>query len=808
MHNLLLDVRLAARLVRKSPWFAFVVALTLGLGIGVNTATFSVAHHFLLEPLPFPQLDRLMMVLEHRSNQPSFELSTATPADFLDWRKQNHSFQQLAAMQSRTVNLTGDRDPERVPASAVTADFFDTLGVHAQLGRTLGDEGDQPVVVLGFNLWQRRFGADPSIVGRSVKLNGQDFTVVGVLRKEDRFPLLSELWVPLVLTPAQQADRVAHSLQAVGRLKPGVTVEQASSEMRLIGQRLSAAYPLTNKSWESVVQPAAEFATDYYTRHYTVLMMAACLCVLLIACVNVANLQFAKASGRVKEFAIRTALGAGRMRMLRQVLTESVLLALLGAVVGLGFGAWGIDLILAAMPPEIARFLPGWDQVSLDPKTLLYSLALAVVAGLVAGTAPAWRSAHTDVNETLKEGGRGTSSNASSQRLRSILVVAEISIALVLLVEAGLMVKGTRALTNLEQDRHPESVLSMWLTLPDSKYPEAHHKSAFYDSLLRELGSLPQSSGAAIATTMPMSGSVTTSYTLEGVPDREANEYRVSDLLAISPAFFRVLQVPLLEGREFTDSDGPDSRHVVIINRTMAQRHWPGRSPIGRRLKLGRPADPGPWLTVVGVASDVHYEWGDFTNVLPAVYQPYRQAPRATTAVILRVPGGNPMALASAVKQAVAKVDRDQPLFQILALDQWTRDSLVGLYYVAWMLAITGGIALVLSCVGVYGLMAYAVAERTHEIGIRIALGADQADVLGLVGWRALLLTGIGLTIGLIGAFFTSRALSGLIFGVSATDGSIFLGVSLILLTVALSACYLPVQRALRVDPVDALRSE
>jgi putative ABC transport system permease protein len=808
MHNLLMDVRLAARLIRKSPWFAFVVALTLGLGIGVNTATFSVAHHFLLEPLPFPQLDRLMMVLEHRANQPGFEFNNVSPGDFFDWQKENQSFGRLAAIQNRTVNLTGDGDPERVPASAVTENFFDTLGVHALLGRTFGVGGDQPIVILGYNLWQRRFGADPNLVGRSIKLDGKDFTVIGVLRKEDRFPLLSELWLPLVLTPAQQADRVVHSLQAVGRLKLGVTQEQATSEMSLIGKRLSAAYPETNKAWDAVVQPAAEFATDYYTRHYTVLMMAACLCVLLIACVNVANLQFAKASTRVKEFAIRAALGAGRARMLRQVLTESVLLSLLGATVGLALGAWGIDLILAAMPPEIARFLPGWDQVSLDGKTLLYSLVLAVLAGLVAGTAPAWRSARTDVNETLKEGGRGTSSNGSSQRLRSVLVVGEIAIALVLLVQAGLMVKGTRVLTHLDSDLHPESVLSMWLTLPDSRYPEAYQRSTFYDGVLRELGSLPQTSGAAIVTTLPMSGSVITNYTLEGVPDTEANEYRMSDLLSISPTYFRVLQVPLLEGREFTDADGPDARHVVIVNRTMAQRHWPGQNPIGRRLKLGRAKGADRWLTVVGVAGDVHYEWGNFTDVLPAIYQPYRQGARAATAVILRTTGGDPMALASAVRQAVAKVDRDQPVFQILALDQWIRYSLTGLYYVAWMLAITGGIALVLSCVGVYGLMAYAVAERTHEIGIRVALGADSAAVLGLVGKRALVLTGVGLAIGLAGALATSRAIAGLIFGVNSTDPTIFAGVSLILLAVALLACYAPVRKALRVDPIDALRSE
>jgi putative ABC transport system permease protein len=812
VHNLLLDFRLAARLIRKSPWFAFMVALTLGLGIGVNTATFSVARHFLLEPLALPHLDRLVMVLEHRANRPSFEWDRVSPANFYDWQAQSRSFEQFAAFQANNVNLTGDRDPEQLQCASVTPNFFATLGAHPQLGRTFGaDEardGEQPVAVLGYRLWQRRFGADADIVGKPIKLNGKDFTVIGVMRQDFRFPLAADIWTPLTTTPAQRADRASHLLQGVARLKPGVTVEQAAVEMGLIAKRLSAAYPSTNQGWDAFVQPTAEFVTGYYTRNYTILMMAACLCVLLIACVNVANLQFARASGRLKEFAIRTALGAGRVRLLRQILTESVLLALLGGMVGLAFGAWGIDLIVAAMPPEIARFLPGWDAVSLDRQTLLFSLALAVLAGLVAGTAPAWRSARADVNENLKEGGRGSSSNASSQRLRSVLVICEIAMSLVLLVGAGLMVKGTRALTRLDSELHPETVLTMWLTLPESKYPEAHHKSTFYDGLLRELDSVPQTSGAALATTLPLSGSWTTSYTLEGVPDTQVNEYRVSQIQTISPSFFRVLQVPLLEGREFTGSDGPDARNVAIINRTMARRHWPGQNPIGRRLKLARRADAAePWLTVVGVVGDVHYEWGNFNELLPTVYRPYKQTPQSAAAVILRFPG-DPMAAASAVRQAVAKVDRDQPVFEVLTLEQVIRQSLIGLSYVAWILTITGVIALVLSCVGVYGLMAYAVAERTHEIGIRIALGADPAAVLGLVARRGLLLTGIGLTIGLAGAFATSRALSGLIFGVSSSDVSIFGGVSLVLLAVALVACYAPVRRALRVDPVDALRSE
>jgi putative ABC transport system permease protein len=805
VYNFLLDFRLATRLIRKSPWFAFVVALTLGLGIGVNTADFSVARHFLLEPLALPHLDRLVVVLEHRPNQPSFEWTEMSPANFFDFRAQSQSFEQMAALHMESVNLTGDRDPEQLLSAAVTANFFDTLGVQAALGRTLGS--DESMVVLGYNLWQRRFGADPGIVGRPIKLGGKDFTVAGVMPRDFRFPLLADLWTSLAITPALKADRVSHSLQAVARLKAGLSVDQAAAEIALIGKRLNTAYPLTNKNWGTFVQPAAEFVTDHYTRTYTIMMMVACLCVLLIACVNVANLQLAQASRRGREFGIRIALGAGWTRLLRQILTESVLLSLLGAIVGLFLGAWGIDVIVAAMPPEIARFLPGWDEVSLDRQTMLYSLLLAVVAGLVAGSMPAWRSARTDVNESLKEGGRGSSSNASSQRLRSILVVCEISISLVLLVGAGLMAKGTRALSRLDSEYHPESVLTLNLTLPESKYPEAYRKTAFYAGLLRELGNLPQTSGAALCTSLPMTGAEKSAYTVEGEPAVEANQDRQGQVQTISPNFFRVLQVSRIEGRDFTDGDGPDSQKVAIVNQSMARQYWPGRNPIGQRLKLGRAGASNSWLTVVGVVADVQYEWVNFKQVAPTIYRPYRQAPNAATAVIVRTEG-DPMAAASLARQAVAKVDRDQPVFQILTLEQVIRYSLIGLSYVAWALTVTGAIALVLSCVGVYGLMAYSVAERTHEIGIRIALGADPAAVLGLVARRGLLLTGIGLTIGLAGAFATSRALSGLIFGVGSTDVSIFGGVSLVLLAVAMVACYAPVRRALRVDPVDALRSE
>ena len=751
------------------------------------------------------------MVLEHRANQPSFEWSQVTPANFVDWQAQSKSFHQMAALELRNTNLTGDRDPEQLQTAAVTVNFFDTLGARSQLGRTFAAddsrEDGQPVTVLGYNLWQRRFGTDPGIVGRTIKLDAKDVTVIGVMRKDFRFPLIAELWVPLSLTPAQRADRASHTLQAVARLKPGVSLAQAAAEMTLIGRRLSASYPLTNRDWGILVQPAGQFVTGYYTRTYTIMMVFACLCVLLITCVNVANLQLAQASGRTREFAIRIALGAGWGRLLRQLLTESVLLSLLGAVFGLFLGAWGIDLSLAAMPPEIARFLPGWDEVSLDRQTLLYSLLLAVLAGLIAGTAPAWRSARTDVNESLKEGGRGSSANASSQRLRSFLVVCEIALSLVLLVGAGLMAKGTRALSHIDSEYHPESVLTLNLTLPDSKYPDAQHKSAFYDHLLRELGNLPRTSGAALCTSLPTTGGWSSTYSIEGVPDAEVNQYRQGQVQIVSPGFFEVLQVPRLAGREFTERDRPDSQNVAIINQAMARLHWQGRTPIGRRLKLGRADSPNPWLTIVGVVADVQYDWVNTRQIAPAIYQPYRQAPKAVSAVILRT-AGDPLALAGLVRQAVAKVDPDQPVFQILTLLQVIRYSLTGLAYVAWGLVIMGAIALLLSCVGVYGLMAYAVSARTYEIGIRIALGANPSAVLGLVARRGLLLTGIGLTIGLAGAFAVSRGLSGLIFGVSSTDASIFGGVSLVLLTVALAACYAPVRRALNVDPVDALRSE
>ena len=804
------DVKYGLRTMALNCGFTAIVVVTLGLGIGVNTAIFSVADGLLWKPVPFPDLERMVMLLELQPQQ-TRDWSSVSPANYFDWKEQSRSFESMAAFDWYNVNLTGAGDPESLVGAQVSANFFDVLQAKPALGRTFAPEEEQPgrsdVAVLSHGLWARRFGADPGILGRTIKLEGKDHVIVGVMGKESDFPRPVELWTPLVLPPSERGNRGNHYLQAVARLRPGVSVSEARAEMDTIARRLGEAYSQTNRGWRIRVMPIREFVAGDLTRGYSFMLMGAVAFVLLIACANVANLQLARGVGRAKEVAVRIALGAGRWRLVRQLLTENVLVALAGAALGLVFAQWAIELIVVNMPPEVEKYIAGWRKIALDYRALAFTAGLAVLSGLAAGIMPALQGTSTDINEALKEGGRG-GTGRWRHRMRGALVVAQVTLALVLLVGAGLMVKGFGALLNVNQNFDPETLLTFCVNLPDSKYKDDEKRRvAFYEQTLERLKALPGVDVAAVATRVPFGeGGGYGTFTIEGQPAPQPGELRRALFQNTSPDFLRSLNIPLLDGRDFAAADGAEAPRVALISQKLVTRYFPGENPLGRRIKFGNADATNPWMTIVGVVADVRYEpWAHDAD--PVVYRPYGQAARQSSYFLLRTKG-DPMALAAVVRAQVSAVDPEQPIYDVKTLDRVFHHEMVGLAYVAVMLLALGGIALLLASVGVYGLMAYAVTERTHEIGIRVALGAQPGDILGLVLRRGLLLTIAGVVVGVAIAYALAQFLASLVFGVSATDWATFASVPLALFLAALFACYIPARRASRVDPVVALRYE
>jgi putative ABC transport system permease protein len=809
MGTLLKDVRYAVRMLAKNPGYTALAAVVLALGIGANTAIFSVADAFLNKPGNVPDATGRVMVLERGTG--NAEWNSVTPANFSDWKEQSQTIESWGAAMWYTANISGGDTPEQVQGFLADPGFFETLSAQPVLGRTFLPEeaaaGRDQVVVLSHGLWQRRFAGDPNIIGKTVKVEGRVHTVVGVMPKEFDFPASAELWMPLVLDEDARVSRTRHMLHVVGRMRPGVEAHQVQAEMDSIAQRLAQAYPDTNRGRGVRVMQIRDYVNGDLTRNYTKLLLGAVSFVLLIACANVANLQLARATGRRKEIAVRIALGAGRTRIIRQMLTETVVVSLAGMLLGLVLAQWSIELILQAMPHDVGRFIGGWYQIRLDYRAIAYAFAVAVAAGIVAGVAPAWQASRSDVNETLKEGGRGTTSGIARHRLRNTLVVAEVAVALVLLVGAGLMVRGVNNLVEGNRAFQPESLLTFSVNLPDHPYKDPVKRRAFFDSVLERVAALPGVHSAGLARSVPYSNnSSSTRFSVEGQPI-QTGEVRLADYQAVSEAFFRTLPIALLDGRYVSERDTADSQLVVVISQRMADRFWPGRSAIGQRIKLGTEQSDAPWLTVVGVVQEVDADIFSARNAQPAVYRPYRQAVGQIMQFALRVEG-DPHAYVPAIRSAVQSVDPDMPIYQVKTHARVIHESIIGLKYVASILSVTGLIALVLSCAGIYGVMAYSVSERTHEIGVRMALGARTAHVLRLVMVRGLLLTAIGLTIGLAGSSLLARAIQGLLFGVSSLGVPTFTVVLALLAGVALLACWIPARRAMRVDPMVALRYE
>jgi putative ABC transport system permease protein len=810
METLLQDIRFGFRTLSKSPGYTAIAIVALALGIGANTAIFSIADAFLFKPLNLPDPGHVVIV-EEQSPAQTDNASAVAPANFADWRQQAKSFSALGAFEWDDINLTGTGLPEKVQGFAVTANFFQICNVQPMLGRTFVDGEDQPghdgVTVLSQNLWQRQFGGDPRIVGQTVHLEGRPYTVIGVMPKSFNFPMSVELWVPLALTPEQRQSRSSHQFEGIARLKDDVAAQSANAEMHTIARRLSDEYPTTNRGWRAVVTPIHKWVVGNDTISYTYMLMGAVIFVLLIVCANVANLQLVRGASRQKEIAIRGALGGSRMRVVRQLITESTLLAMGGALLGLVFAKWSLSMVLSHMPASVAKYIAGWDQIHLDLRALLFTILAAAIAGVVAGILPAFETTRVDLNEVLKEGGRSGSSARGRHVLRDALVVTQITLSVVLLAGAGLIVRGFKSLLSLDTVYQPETMLTLQINLPDVKYPDATHRAAFYDQLLQNLAAVPGAQGAAYAQAIPLDDNTASrqAFTIENRPWRDTSEAPIVDSENISPSYFRLLHVPVIRGREFTADDSTNTQQVAIISRSLEQKYFPNGDAIGHRLRAGLDGK-NPWMTIVGVVADVKSDWGHIGPDL-AFYRPYRQAPRGFTIAFLRATG-DPMALAAGARAAIAAVDKDEPAYEVKPMSQAVMDSMIGLAYVAVMMGVLGIIALVLAAVGVYGVMAFTVEQRTYEIGIRMALGAQRSDVMHLVLRSGLLLTAIGLFIGLPLALGTARLLTNLIYGIGASDPATFAEIGVLLIVVATAACWVPTQRAIRTDPIVALRYE
>jgi putative ABC transport system permease protein len=808
--NLWQDIRYGERLLRKSPGFSATAILTLALGIGATTAVFSVCDALLWSPISLPHLETLAIVGQRTGDDPD-DFDSATPADLEDVRRSHTAFGSLATWDGGLANLAGaSGEPERVSQALTSANFFDVLGVQPALGRAFQPGEDQPgrerEAILSDRLWRRRFGADAGIVGKTIRLDDQNFLVTGVMPASFDFPMATELWTPHALTPEQRGSRRATLLQGAARLKPGRTLDQSAAELSNIGAQLEKSYPDTNKNRHLVLWDTRRFLVDRETHQYLIMLLGSVLFVLLIACVNVANLQFARATARLKEVAVRTALGASRSRVIAQLVTESILLAAAGAALGLVVALWSMNLIKGGMPPEVERFILGWKDIQMNGRALLFTLVAALLSGILAGLAPAWQCSRPDLTGALKEGGRGGSTGGSRHRLRNILVAAEVALAVVLLVGAGLMVRGFRTLLDNGERLEPATLLTMRLAITDNKYHQPHQVLGFYREVLERIRAIPGVRSATAVTALPYSGhSNGRNFSIEGRPVDLGNVpngmYQVA-----SPSYFETLHVPLRAGRLLSESDGPDAPKVALVSEGAAERWWNNQSPLGKRIRLGGPDSQSPWLTIAGVVGNIAHTPYD-RRPRRVIYVPYQQAPALWMDIGVRT-AGDPLRVAPAVTAAIHSVDREQPITNMQTMAKAIHNHAIGLNYVAVLMGIFGGLALGLSAIGVYGVMAYLVSEQTRDIGIRMALGAARQDVLGMIFRRGMTTVAAGLGVGLPLAWAFARLMSSLVFGVTAGDLATFVGIPLALIAAAALAIYVPARRAKRIDPIMALRYE
>jgi len=803
------DIRYGFRMLGKRPGITLIAVVTLALGVGANTAIFSVVDAVLLRPLPYKQPDRLVFLTEESRQVPGMSISMS---DFNDWRAANTVFENMAAYSPNSAILTGDGEPESLQGRQITAELFPTLGVQPILGRALTPDDDKvgaaPVVLLSDGFWARKFARDPNVIGKTLRLNGEVFTVIGVLPSSKfhgswpRYSVFTSLW-RLENVLGGEAQRGNHpGIYAYARMKPGVTLEQARAELSDIATRLEKKYPNSNAGIGVTVDSVLNaYVGDI--RPALLVLMAAVGFVLLIACANIANLSLARTTERSRELAVRTALGAGRFRLMRQLMTESMVLAVVGGSLGL-LVAYGVtDAVTKVSTSSVPRI----DTVSIDESVLLFTLGVSLLTGFFFGIFLAWHASRADVNETMKEGGRSGTAGAGKKRIRSFLVVAEVSISLVLLVGAGLMIKSFYRVLQADPGFNSTGVLTGVFTLPDAQYKDPAERRRFMRTLAAKLESIPGVQAAGIK--LPLLGGFQTSFMIEGKPKPDPGKGPSTDISRITPGTLQAMGVPLLQGRYFTSADNETSELVCIVDVTMAQTQWPGENPIGKHVAIsGRNSDPNnpEWMKVVGVVAHTK-NYGVDQPSRVETYRPIAQNPVSGGSIVLRAQG-NPAGMAGPARDAILSIDPNVPLSQIRQLGEIVDENVAPRRLSVLLLSAFASLALVLAAVGIYGVMSYMVTQRTQEIGVRIALGAQQLDILRLIlrNGMALLLAGLG--IGLAGAFALSRFLQSLLFEVKSTDIMTFASVPVLLAAVAFLACYLPARRATLVDPVVALRND
>ncbi|MCI0489449.1 MAG: ABC transporter permease [Blastocatellia bacterium] len=808
MDTLFQDLRYAIRILIKKPGFVLVAVFTLALGIGANTAIFSVVNAVLFRPLPYTEPDRLVVAL-HGGTSP------VSPADFNDWREQNQVFEEMAAAEMWGPNLTGREQPEQLQAVRATDNLFTMLGVQPRLGRAFlpGDDDLQaaPVVVLSHRLWQRRFGGDPGIIGQTLTLDGVSYTVVGVMPEGFEFPLFwatkAEMWAPLPLGNRLNS-RGGRSLRVFARLKPGVSRETAQVEMDAIAQRIAQAYPESHtENGVRVVPLHQKIVGD--ARPALLVLLGAVAFVLAVACANVANLMLVRAGARRREIAVRLALGAARFRLVRQLLTEGLLLSLLGGGAGLLLALWGVRSFVAGMPEDI---LPRQQVIGIDGGVLWFTLLLSLITGVLFSLVPALKASKPDLNETLKESSRQSQSGGG---LRSLLVIAEIALALVLLTGAGLMIRSFAGLRAIDPGFDAENLLTMKVSVAGTNHSPGPRREAFFRRLIERIESLPGVRSASAINHLPLAGDRWgRSFSMEGQPPttpaaRPRAAYRVAQ-----PGYFRTMGIAL-RGRDFDERDDLNAPGAVIVNEALALRYWPGEEAIGKRIKIGALESDDPWLSVVGVARDVKQEeWSQEAE--SEIYLPYRQeasyltnpAPHFSYLTLVVRTASDATSLAPSVRREVWAIEKDAPISSIATMEDVIAEQLWQARFSMLLLGLFAGVSMMLAGIGIYGVMSYSVAQRTHEIGIRMALGAGRSDILRMVIKQGITLAIAGVLIGLAAAFALTRVMEGLLYGVSATDPMTFSSIALLLVTVAIAACIIPARRAMRVDPMVALRYE
>jgi putative ABC transport system permease protein len=811
METLAQDARYATRMLFKHPAFTLVAALALALGIGANTAIFSVVNAVMIRPLPYRDASRLVMVWEDNRNRGRHQ-NVVSPANFLDWKEQGDVFEDMAALYDTRLNLTDVADPEEVAAQRVTLNMFDLLGAQPMLGRTFEPDDAQPArqdsVILSYGLWQRRFGGNPAIVGQTIKLNAEIYTVIGVMPPDYQLFINSgsltgdraELWAPMLFGNNDRARRGRYAM-AVARLRNGVTLQQAQSQMTALADALEKQYPAFNTGWGvNLVSFREQFIGEM--RKPLLMLLGAVGFVLLIACANVANLLLARAAARQKEIAIRLAIGASRGRIVRQLLIESTALALLGGAAGLLLAMWGVDALVALGPKSL---LPA-GGARLNLIVLGFTMLVSLLTGVIFGLAPAMEASRTNLNDALKEGGKAAASGGRAHRLRNLFVIVEVALALVLLIGSGLLIKSFARLQAVNPGFNPQNLLTARVSLPYAKYHEEGQSNRFFREALDRIRQIPGVRNVSAVNFLPFTGlGAATKFSVVGRPAPPPGQEPVIDARVCDAGYFQTMGIPLIKGRTFNEREQTVAAHVVVVNETLARDIFPGEDPIGQRIVINMMSDPKP-SEIIGVVGDVKHASLD-GDVRPMSYWPPAESAYPFMTLVART-DGDPLNYVAAVRRDVQALDNDQPIASVYTMEQLISESVARARFSTTLLAIFAAVALILAAVGIYGVMSYSVTQRTHEIGLRMALGADRRAVMAMVIRQGMRLALIGVAAGLAIALALTRLLATLLFGVSATDPTTFIVIALILIGVALVACFVPARRATRVDPMVALRYE